>query len=786
MRSFARTLATAAALLAACSSSSSSPQASGTVTITSTSDSLSADSASSLSLTISAVDGSGNPATGSVHVYAVAGRVDGKPSEDVSLASGSATVKFTCDASLISACKATTATVGAVWNGTGGSITLALSHITIVPDAGTPDAGTPDAGGTTDAGTADSGPTTAPINAKIVVGSVNPPNIFSQDAAAVGLPISAVITFGVNLVTGEPLAGAEVTFSPTIGEDLVVLSSSSTVTDINGICSVQVTAKSAPGVAHINANAAGVAVVIASVPIVGPPASIVEVSAAPSVLGLKGSGIQEHGLMTFLVSDAYGSPVPNAQIDFSQSQPALIGFNNTTGRSDGAGIVSVGYSSGLEVGVTSISATFHSNAAIRGSHQVAVRGARPSASGFYFKCDHGNLPVYNTVTRLATMTCHVRLSDRFGNRVGIPTPVNFATEAGAISASAVTKGFSFDNPTDPLEGTVDVTFTTDMGNGLGPADVDPLPASTSTYPSPRAAEPFHNQGSLVYNPRDQLVTLIAWTQGEEAFVDSNHNGKYDTGELFVDEGDPFIDANDDNVWDRVVPNGQWEPYFCASVDATGICPAYQGPNGQWDSLTTIWVPTWVVFGGSMQPTDTPSFGSAQATQFSPPCAEFGSAPFKSGHSSIITAPVYVYDNWFNTPPAGYTYQAAYIDSITAIPLSQRGFVAEPENFGAMGALGVDFDYRAVSAKTGTACTIDNGPACVLNLSFYDFDDGYRGTLVFQNTLATGAADAFVYGCPTADPGAPVPRQFTMYVQALPQGQQTGPRGFFTGTYAITK
>ena len=47
---------------------------------------------------------------------------------------------------------------------------------------------------------------------------------------------------------------------------------------------------------------------------VGPPTSVLGIAAAPSVLGIKGSGIQETGLTRFLVTDAAGRPVSNVGV----------------------------------------------------------------------------------------------------------------------------------------------------------------------------------------------------------------------------------------------------------------------------------------------------------------------------------------------------------------------------------------------------------------------------------------------------------------------------------------
>lgn len=468
----------------------------------------------------------------------------------------------------------------------------------------------------------------------------------------------------------------------------------------------------------------------------GPPTSIIETAAIPDVLGLKGSGIQENGVMTFLVTDSAGRRVSNAAVTFSQRQPALVTLGRTTGVTGSDGTVAVDYSAGTDVGVSAVIATVPLTGATS-SHPVAVRGAKPSAAGFYFRCEKGNLPAYETTPALETMTCQVRLSDRFGNRVGIPTPVRFATEAGAIDSFAVTKGFDPAAPNDPLEGTATVTFSTDMGNGFRPADVAPLAAAPAQYPWPRLAEPQVAAGSLTRNPRDQLVTIIAMTDGEESFVDSNHNGVLDNSEVFYDLGDPFIDANDDGVYDQVYTGGPWETRFCNN---TTSCSTYTGPNGLWDSFTTIWVPTWVVFSDNSAPYTAPAGQPEPAFAYVPACIPEGA----SGYANI-----YVFDEFLNSPAKGTVYTDAFLDSLQDskngnITLSKHGFFVEPDNWGAMGKLGLDFDYWPV-LPGGGACAAPATPttptACVLKLFFRDFDDGFRGTVEAKNGNATSGTCA---------------------------------------------
>jgi hypothetical protein len=513
------------------------------------------------------------------------------------------------------------------------------------------------------------------------------------------------------------------------------------------------------------------------------PAYVLSKGATPSALGIKGSGIQESGVATFVVTDPYGLPVPGAAVNFGQQSPQLVTLNSTSGVSGADGTLQLAYTSQTEVGVTTLTATLVATGSVA-RQTVAVRGAKPSASGFYFRCEHASLPVYTTVAEFETMTCTVRLSDRYGNRVGIPTVVAFATEAGSISATALTKAFDPSNPTDPDEGSATVTFTTDMGNGNSPADVAPLGVATQ-YPWNRAAEPFHTPAgsSVTDNPRDQLVTIIAMTRGEEAFEDANHNGLLDANEVFVDQGDPFIDENDDGVYDQIGPSaaGVWEPRFCG---LNADCSTYHGPNGVWDSDTVIWKPTWVVFTGVGGATTTPAGGATPASDFTPGCADYSDA-IGVGHQALITAPVYVYDHWLNLPSGGTTVKAGST-SKQAITAAYFGPGALLESWGSMGTLGIDFDWVRVAASgpnAGKECNIANGQACVEKLLFRDFADGGVGQVTALNgvTAPTTPASTTGYGC------APNQDQFgsLSFLLDIDVGNLNGVTvsSIFTGTYA---
>jgi len=484
----------------------------------------------------------------------------------------------------------------------------------------------------------------------------------------------------------------------------------------------------------------------------GPPTNIAVTASNPPVLGLKGSGIQERGTIAYLVTDSLGVPAPGITVNFALQAPTLgITLLKTSAVSDLNGVVTEGYTSGAEVGVTAITATIPTTGAFV-LQPVAVRGAKPSANGFYFRCANASLPVYTTVMEYEKTACTVRLTDRFGNRVGIPTVVNFATEAGAIAASVTTKGFDPKTPDNPTEGTATVTFTTDMGNGSSPADVAPLAVTAGQFPWDLAnPEPSTTDGQLTLNPRDQLVTIIAMTRGEEAFEDANHNGLLDPGEVFIDQGDPFVDANDNNAYDATLSGGLAEVRFCG---LNADCSTYHGPNGVWDADTVIWKPTWVVFTGPGSARTAPAGVAEPASDFTgaaaPACADYKDA-FVANHSSTVTAPIFVSDRWLNTPSAGFSTSIGNPSSsaLTTTGLSLPG--TPLETFGSM-----DFDWVRVSALVNTkACDIANGAACVERLAFHFFSAGGGGILVVQNTTAKPTAPASTTGTGCA----PGPDQF---------------------------
>jgi hypothetical protein len=77
-------------------------------------------------------------------------------------------------------------------------------------------------------------------------------------------------------------------------------------------------------------------------------------------------------------------------------------------------------------------------------------------------------------------------------------------------------------------------------------------------------------------PLDGRVTILAWTEGNESFVDENGNGFFDLGDSMVagtDRGEPFLDKNEDGNHDS---NEEFVNYPNPALVAGG---GYDGPDG---------------------------------------------------------------------------------------------------------------------------------------------------------------------------------------------------------------
>lgn len=325
----------------------------------------------------------------------------------------------------------------------------------------------------------------------------------------------------------------------------------------------------------------------------GKPANIVfDPEGTKEQLGIRSVGLETSTPVTFIVLDLEGKPVANATVTFSVTGPAGVSLVPSSKQTNGEGKATTVLQSGDEVGVATVSGriTTDTGGSLTASTQaIPIVGARVSDRGFVVECAKLVLSANMTETpprKDITTTCTANLSDRFANQITLPTTVTWYSEAGAITSPVVSSN----------TGLATTTFST--AGKWPPVPVEPLTAAQATQ-----AEPSHVDKGKTFNPRDMLVTLIAVTSGEEEFYDGSgtsngvKNGEWNKGEWFLDTPEPFVDANDNQVYD-------WGEAFIdterRNCDTGVIEPKngkWDGPNGCWDGDTMLWRSTHVLYSG---------------------------------------------------------------------------------------------------------------------------------------------------------------------------------------------
>ncbi len=220
-----------------------------------------------------------------------------------------------------------------------------------------------------------------------------------------------------------------------------------------------------------------------------------------------------------------------------------------------------------------------------------VAGKKLSACHFELTCLAKNLGAY-TDHNIAT-ECFIKSLNRDLSPVDVPD-VKFETEVGRMiiipgNTPATNKYFYIADP------------------AVKPMDVEPLGITGDCNSCPKDSETEERcrcgLSGETMNPRDSLVTIIAYANGEECFEDTNRNGDFDPGEKVKGTflGEPFIDANDNGKRDTGLLNGSYdEPY----VESFGDPSAYDGEDGSWNDDITVWTQFKILLTGSPDESET--------------------------------------------------------------------------------------------------------------------------------------------------------------------------------------
>jgi hypothetical protein len=273
------------------------------------------------------------------------------------------------------------------------------------------------------------------------------------------------------------------------------------------------------GTATLSVSAVGASAIQAAVTVqAASPTNMLFVSATPSTIytsqasfGVKQSTVK------FKVVDASGNAIgasTNVQISLSSSAIAsgvvFADTNSTTAKvvtTDVNGEVAVIVKSGSVPTPLSLDAKLVSNPLIVASSAgLSVNSGQPVQSFFSLSASTFNIEGWSFDNESTNI--NVLVADRLGQPVPAGTPISFITEGGQVTASC--------------------SVIIDANNKSG--------CTVSLV-------------SQAFRPINGRVTVLAYTEGEEAFVDANGNNKYDLGETFFDMGQPFLDSNENTVWD---------------------------------------------------------------------------------------------------------------------------------------------------------------------------------------------------------------------------------------------
>jgi len=322
------------------------------------------------------------------------------------------------------------------------------------------------------------------------------------------------------------------------------------------------------GTATLTASLPGSAPVQTTVTVQAPQATnLLFVSATPSVIFTSAaSSGDKQSTVKFKVVDAAGNPIgASTQVRVSLSSAAIASgvvfadTNTTTAKvvsTDVNGEVSVIVKSGGFPTPLSVTAALVSDPSITAaSSGLTVNSGRAVQNFFSPAASVFNIEGWRYDGETTTIT--VRTADRLGQPVPAGTPVSFISEGGQVTASC----------------TVAI-------------DADGKSACSVVLASQN------------FRPGDGRVSVLAYMDGDEIFVDTNGNNRHDSGESFVDMGQPFLDADEDTVagpgeqkvGDASVPGSGIGSTACSAgviENVPGTCDGTWGPTRVRGRLTIV-------------------------------------------------------------------------------------------------------------------------------------------------------------------------------------------------------
>lgn len=264
--------------------------------------------------------------------------------------------------------------------------------------------------------------------------------------------------------------------------------------------------------------------------------SVTFTSATPQTIYLKGSGLTETSTVTFTVVDSAGNGLPNQSVTLEATtlSGGLTldgGAGPVTKLTDSLGHVSALINSGTVPTPVGVKATLNGATTVSSALSIAV--GLPSELNF--SLSQGTLNIEGYDVDGTTNTYSIIASDRLANPVPTGTSINFIAEGGQV---------------EPIK-------TTALVGGIARATANFVSSS------PR--------------PLDGRVTVLAYTLGEESFLDTNGNNVWDSppDSQFQDLGAVFLSRKFISTY--LPATDQLIPLAIPGVGSTSPCVPVTSP-----------------------------------------------------------------------------------------------------------------------------------------------------------------------------------------------------------------